>query len=92
MKNDEPIILPEDLTFEDASAEIEDIITKLENGSVTLNESIHLYAKGMALKDFCMKELEEAEKKVEQILIQKDGSAVIKPFDEGDNIDKGVLK
>lgn len=55
--------LPEDLTFETALKELEEITRRLEDGRDSLEDSIELYEKGVQLRDFCNKKLKEAEGK-----------------------------
>ena len=48
-------------TFEEAVARIEEIVNKLENEQVSLEESIKLYTEGMELSVICRQKLTEAE-------------------------------
>ena len=57
----------EELTFEKALAELEQIVSKLERGDVPLAESITIYERGEALKNRCSQLLKEAEARVEKI-------------------------
>ncbi|MDH4069002.1 MAG: exodeoxyribonuclease VII small subunit [Ignavibacteria bacterium] len=59
-------------TFEDNLRRLEDIVEKLEQGSVPLDESIKMYEEGIALSRKCMEKLNEAEKKLE--ILRKNGS------------------
>ena len=61
------------LSFEDALAELERIITQLEGGQVALEESIALYERGAALKAHCEATLKAAREKIEKIVLDKDG-------------------
>jgi exodeoxyribonuclease VII small subunit len=56
-----------DLSFEEAMAELEKVVTQLERGDVALEQSIKLYERGAALKAHCAGKLKEAEEKVELI-------------------------
>ena len=58
---------PADLSFEDALRQLEDIVSVLERGDISLDEAIAAYEKGTALKAHCQKRLEEARLKVEKI-------------------------
>ena len=51
-------------TFEQSIAELEEIVEQLENGDVTLDESLGLFEKGIKLSKSCQKMLDTAEKKV----------------------------
>ena len=56
-----------DLSFEEAMAELEEVVTQLERGDVALEQSIALYERGAALKTHCAGKLKDAEEKVELI-------------------------
>ena len=58
---------PEDLTYEDAFAELESIVEALESEQRPLNEAIALYERGQALSKHCAALLEKAELKVHQL-------------------------
>ena len=62
------------LSFEQAMKELEDVVAKLENGQVPLEDSIKLYEMGNDLKKHCEQKLKEAEVKVSQITFSNDGS------------------
>jgi exodeoxyribonuclease VII small subunit len=63
----------DDLVFEKALAELEEIVGKLERGDVPLAESIAIYERGEALKKRCEALLGEAEARVEKIRVGADG-------------------
>ncbi len=63
------------LSFEQALKELEGIVTRLEQGSVPLEESIAIYERGDALRAHCDKLLKAAEAKVEKIRLSADGKA-----------------
>ena len=63
----------EDLTFEEALKELDDVVGKLERGDVALEDSIALYDRGAALKKRCETKLAEAEEKVAKITLGSDG-------------------
>lgn len=56
-----------EMSFEEAMAALEQVVTRLERGDVPLEESIALYEQGAALKKRCADKLAEAEAKVELI-------------------------
>jgi exodeoxyribonuclease VII small subunit len=64
-----------DMSFEEAMAALEGVVTQLERGEVPLDQSIALYEKGAALKAHCAAKLKSAEEKVEMIR-QQEGRAV----------------
>jgi exodeoxyribonuclease VII small subunit len=51
--------------FEAAIAELETIVKKLEDGDLTLEQSLDLYERGVHLSRYCHGRLEEAERRVE---------------------------
>ena len=51
--------------FEAAIAELETIVKKLEDGELTLEQSLELYERGVRLSRYCHGRLEEAERRVE---------------------------
>jgi exodeoxyribonuclease VII small subunit len=57
----------EELTYEDAFAELESIVEALESEQRPLNEAIALYERGQALSKHCAALLEKAELKVRQL-------------------------
>ncbi len=63
-----------ELSFEQAMAELEDVVGRLERGDVALDESIALYERGAALKKRCEAKLKEAEEKVAAITLDAEGN------------------
>ncbi len=61
------------MAFEDALAELERIVDRLEKGSVSLEDSIKLYERGEALKTRCAELLQNAEMRIEKITLTADG-------------------
>jgi exodeoxyribonuclease VII small subunit len=55
------------MTFEQALAELEAIVGKLESGQAPLEDSIQMYERGARLKAHCEARLEAARLRVEQI-------------------------
>lgn len=58
----------EELSFEEAMAELEAVVSKLEGGEAPLDQSITLYERGEALRKRCDDRLKEAEMRVEKII------------------------
>ena len=67
-------------TFEESMTELEKIVTKLEAGDVTLDDSIELFEEGIKLAKSCQKKLDDAEKKVKLLTTTADGEVVAKDF------------
>ena len=73
--------IPEDinkLSFENALAELEEIVDSLESGSVDLEKSIEYYTRGSMLKLHCQKKLDEAVLKLEEMKVSSDGKVLKK--------------
>jgi exodeoxyribonuclease VII small subunit len=68
--------------FEAAMARLEEIVQELEKGDVPLEQSLKLFEEGIKLSRICNKRLEEAERKVEILLKDKNGSVTAEPFEE----------
>lgn len=66
------------LSFEKALAELEEIVRKLEQGSVDLEESIALYERGAALKAHCEAKLKSAQERIDKIVVT-DGQPRVEP-------------
>lgn len=56
-----------DLSFEEAFAELEQIVTRLERGGLALEESLRLFERGQSLAAYCSRQLDEAELKIKEI-------------------------
>ena len=67
------------MSFEDALAELEEIVRTLEGGKGKLEEAITAYERGAQLKAHCEKKLKEAQAKVEKISLGADGSVSAEP-------------
>jgi len=70
-----------ELSFEKALAELEDIVSKLEEGGLSLNESLSLFEKGVKRAKFLREELGKAEKKTEILLKDESGEVKAEPFE-----------
>lgn len=57
----------DDLTFEQAFRELEATVAKLEDGDLSLEESLALFERGQQLSVYCAKLLEQAELKVTRL-------------------------
>jgi exodeoxyribonuclease VII small subunit len=68
---DEAIAL---LSFEQALAELESIVERLEAGKVDLEESITIYERGEKLKKHCEQLLKSAEARIEKITLKGNGT------------------
>jgi exodeoxyribonuclease VII small subunit len=72
----------DEMSFEEAMAELEQVLGQLERGDVALDDSIKLYERGAALKTRCETKLKEAEEKVAAITLDGDGNPTgLKPVE-----------
>ncbi|MCX5685859.1 MAG: exodeoxyribonuclease VII small subunit [Candidatus Omnitrophica bacterium] len=71
-----------EMKFEDGLKKLEKIVKDLEDGNLSLDDSLEKYEEGIRLSKMCAKKLEAAKKKVEILLKSEDGSVELKPFDE----------
>lgn len=70
------------LSFEEAMAELERVVSELEGGQAPLDQSIALYERGEALRKHCDGRLKDAELRVQKIIAGADGAAKdAAPFD-----------
>lgn len=60
-------MMKNDVSFETALVELEDVVNKLESGKISLEESISLYKKSVELYKICNKFLEDAKQTIEII-------------------------
>jgi exodeoxyribonuclease VII small subunit len=58
----------EELSYEEALSELEDIVSTLESGTQPLNVSLALYERGQVLAGYCAGILDQAELKIQQLV------------------------
>ena len=66
--------------FETSLKKLEDVVRRLEGGSLSLDDSLKAFEEGVKNASFCSQKLDEAERKVEVLLKRKDGSYTREPF------------
>lgn len=71
--------------FETSLKKLEEIVQKLEKGSLSLDDSIKAFEEGVKHAAFCAKKLDEAERKVEVLIKQRNGAYRREPFDVDDD-------
>lgn len=84
MSKNEQVAIPKDiekLSFEEALAELEGIVGKLESGAAKLEESIDFYTRGTQLKAHCQNKLRDAQSKVEKLVVNASGDLGTEPLD-----------
>ncbi len=67
--------------FEESLAELEQLVERMEQGNLALEESLKLFERGVQLTRTCQKALKEAGQKV-SILLEENGEPTLKPFND----------
>jgi exodeoxyribonuclease VII small subunit len=67
------------MSFEDALAELEQIVRRLEAGQVKLDDAILYYERGTQLKRHCEQKLNEVQQRVDRIVVGPDGAVSAVP-------------
>ena len=76
----------ENLSFEESLSELETIVQNLEQGELSLEDSMTLFERGLNLSQASQEKLKNAEQKI-QILLTKNGKTQLETFeDEPDNM------
>ena len=70
--------------FESSLKKLEEIVKRLETGSLPLEESLKAFEEGVKHAAFCSGRLDDAERRVEILIKQKDGSLAREPFETAD--------
>ena len=70
--------------FEAALAELESIVQKLEQGELSLEESLKQFERGVVLTRSCQKSLRQAEQKIRVLARSGDGEVVEQDFEASD--------
>lgn len=81
-KDDTKAEIPADIakmSFEDALAQLEEIVRNLEGGDSALDDAITAYERGAALKRHCETQLRQAQVRVEKISLGADGTPEAEP-------------
>ncbi len=78
------------IRFEQAMARLETIVSELERGDLPLDESLKIFEEGIKLSKSCLKMLDEAERKVEILIQDKDGKKQLRAcnFDDVESDDQ----
>jgi len=67
-------------TFEDALGQLEKLVDSMEQGEMSLDDSLKAFEEGIKLTRQCQKSLDEAEQKV-KILLENTPDADLEPFE-----------
>ncbi len=69
------------MSFEEALAELERIVSELEEGGGSLDQAINAYERGTALKKQCEEKLKQAKQRIEKITVNQAGDIAVEPAD-----------
>jgi len=72
--------------FETSLKKLEEAVKKLESGELSLDDSLKVFEEGVRQASFCSRKLNEAEKRVELLLKQRDGSFIREAFKSEEEI------
>ncbi|MBZ5669255.1 MAG: exodeoxyribonuclease VII small subunit [Acidobacteriia bacterium] len=70
--------------FEKNLERLDAIVRELEDADLPLDKALQLYEEGMKLSEFCHKQLEEAEGRIEILSKKAGGKVVAEPFESED--------
>ncbi|MFQ6574999.1 exodeoxyribonuclease VII small subunit [Pseudomonas sp. UM16] len=68
------------IDFEQSLADLQVLVERLENGELSLEDSLTAFEQGISLTRDCQSALVQAEQKV-QVLLERDGELKAEPFD-----------
>lgn len=69
--------------FEESLEKLEAVVHDLEDGRLSLSESLERYEQGIKYLKLCYRQLESAERKIELLTgVDKDGNAKTRPLDD----------
>ena len=74
----------DNISFEQAMKRLEEIVSSMEKGNATLDETLTMFEEGTALVSLCNKKLNEAELKVSQLTKGPDGKPTETEFEYED--------
>jgi exodeoxyribonuclease VII small subunit len=72
--------MKDNMTFEEATARLEEIVKSMENGKIPLEQSLSLFEEGVTLVKLCNELLDEAQQKVKILTEGADGVRVAADF------------
>ncbi|MFK8069052.1 MAG: exodeoxyribonuclease VII small subunit [Gammaproteobacteria bacterium] len=75
---------PTPFNFEKSLAELEELVETMEDGDISLENSLKNFERGISLTRACQKALEEADQKV-KILMEKGGKSSLEDFDRAED-------
>lgn len=68
------------MTFETALKRLEEIVTSLEKGEVSLEKAINLFEEGIHTAEVCKEKLSKAEKRIKELIKNSNGTFSLSDF------------
>lgn len=82
MAKNKPKPATEAVPFEDALEQLKSIVSELENGNLSLSDSLEKYGQGVKNLKHCYQALESAQKKIELLVrLDEQGKLITEPFE-----------
>lgn len=75
-----------EMTFEQAMARLEQIVTTLEGGRCSLDESLKLFEEGTKLTAYCSQQIKEAEQKIIKLTAVESGDTATLSDRQGEDM------
>ena len=69
------------LSLEEAMSKLEEVVKDLEDESISLDSAMEKFEAGVRLSDLCLKKLNEAEKKIEELTRSENGKLKVSNID-----------
>ncbi|MGH9868373.1 MAG: exodeoxyribonuclease VII small subunit [Candidatus Polarisedimenticolia bacterium] len=80
---------PDEPTFEGALEQLETIVKALEEGELSLDDSLKMFEDGVKLARFCGSKLDDAERRIEVLMKVEEGRIETAPFEPPSGRDGG---
>ncbi|MCB1024684.1 MAG: exodeoxyribonuclease VII small subunit [Acidobacteria bacterium] len=77
-------------SFEDSLQKLETIVGQLEDGDLSLEESLKLFEDGIKLSRECQDRLSKAERRIEVLLKDENDIPVLRSMDEDGSVDSAL--
>jgi len=77
-------VAAKEMKFETALARLEEIVQKLEEGEMPLDDSLKFFEEGVKLSRACDQKLQAAERRIEILLKDEEGKVATLPFEPKD--------
>jgi len=69
-----------DIPFEEYLTKLENIVKQLEEGDLSLDDSVKLYEEGMSISKICLEKLDSTKQKIEELVIKGEEKYSLRPF------------